>query len=179
MTTTDEHRDDVLRAAFELREDLLAYARALLGNYSAAEDVVQEAYLVVVKKHESFQEGTSMQAWCRAIVRIEVLKAKDRYHRDRSLIERVLDDSIDAAFAEFQESRQQQQTGFRKDALAACVRQLTDRTQRLLHARMAEDMGYAQIGEYAGMSIEAVRKALFRAKKQVRQCVESKLRTVQ
>ena len=69
-----------------------------MGNYAAAEDAVQEAFLVVVKKHENFQEGALLLAWCRAIVRIEVLKAKDRYHRDRSLIERVLDDSVDAAF---------------------------------------------------------------------------------
>ncbi len=80
------HRERVLRAAFDLRPELLAYARSLLGNDVAAEDAVQEAFLVVVRKHESFQEGTSLLAWCRSIVRIEVLRAKDRYHRERSLV---------------------------------------------------------------------------------------------
>ena len=40
----------------------MAYARSLLGNYAAAEDVVQEAMLVVVKKFELFQEERS-GAW--------------------------------------------------------------------------------------------------------------------
>lgn len=179
MTNSDDHREKVLRAAFDLRVELLAYARSLLGNYSAAEDVIQEAFLVVVKKHESFQDGTSLLAWCRAIVRIEVLKAKERFNRDRSLIERVLDDSIDAAFAEFQETRLQADVDRRKDALAGCVSKLSDRAQRVLHARMADELGYPLIGQRVGMSVEAVRKALFRAKKQVRECVETQMRAVE
>ena len=61
----------------------MTYARALLGNYAAAEDAVQEAMLVVVAKHDQFEEGTSVLAWCRSIVRIEVLRAKQRHQRER------------------------------------------------------------------------------------------------
>ena len=32
--------------------------------------------LVVMKKLDQFDEGTSILAWCRAIVRLEVLRAK-------------------------------------------------------------------------------------------------------
>ena len=39
-----------------------------------------------------------------------------------------------------------------------------------------DDLGYPQIGERVGMSLEAVRKSLFRVKKQVRACVESGMR---
>ncbi len=179
MVDPEEHRERVLRAAFDLRADLLAYARSLLGNYAAAEDVVQEAFLVVVKKHANFDEGTSLLAWCRSIVRIEVLRAKDRYHRERSLVERVLDDAIDATFDEFQVSRSRDESDQRRDALEHCVERLSERGKRVLQARVADDLGYPQIGERLGMSVEAVRKALFRAKKQVRDCVESKLRTAQ
>lgn len=179
MGNPDDHREEVLRAAFELRTELLAYARSLLGNYAVAEDVVQEAFLVVVKKHDKFQDGTSLLAWCRAIVRIEVLKAQDRFHRDRSLIERVLDDSIDAAFAEFQQSRSQLEADQRKDALVGCVKKLSERAQSVLSARMADELGYPQISERLGMSIEAVRKSLFRAKKLVRECVETQMNAVE
>ena len=56
-------RDRVLKHALECRVELVAYARAVLGDYAAAEDVVQEAMLVVVKKFDQFEEGTSMLAW--------------------------------------------------------------------------------------------------------------------
>ncbi len=179
MTDTEEHRERILRAAFDCREELLAYARSLLGNYAAAEDVVQEAFLVVVKKHAQFEKGTSLLAWCRAIVRIEVLRAKDRYRRESSLVQRVLDDAIDDAFQEFQESRTRVEKDRRKEAMQHCVEQLTERGKLVLTARVIDDLGYPQIGARLKMSIEAVRKALFRAKKQVRDCVDSKLRTAQ
>jgi len=179
MTDSEDRRDRLLRAAFDFREDLLAYARSLLGNYSAAEDAVQEAMLVVVKKHDQFTEGTSLLAWCRSIVRIEVLRAKQRHHRERSFAERLLDDAIDAAFDEFHESSSREQRNVRREALGQCVEQLSEQGQRVMKARFVDDLGYPQIGERLGMTIEAVRKALFRSRKQVKTCVESKLRTAQ
>jgi RNA polymerase sigma factor (sigma-70 family) len=172
-------RDRVLKSAFECREELVTYARALLGNYAAAEDAVQEAMLVVVAKHDQFVEGTSVLAWCRSIVRIEVMRARQRHQRDRTLAQRVLDDAVDAAFDEFLESRASHERELRRDALAQCIGQISDRSKRVLEARFIDELGYPQIGERLSMSIEAVRKALFRVKKQVRRCVETRLRTAQ
>lgn len=175
----EERRDRILRSAFECREELVTYARALLGNYAAAEDAVQEAMLVVVAKYEQFEEGTSLLAWCRSIVRIEVLRAKQRHQRERTLAKKVLDDAVDAAFEEFQSSRASHERELRREALAQCVEQISDRSKRVLESRFIDELGYPQIGERLSMSIEAVRKALFRVKKQVRECVETRLKTAQ
>ena len=78
MDNSDERRDRILKAALDCRAELVAYARSLLGDYAAAEDAVQESMLVVVKKFDLFQDGTSMIAWCRSIVRLEVLRAKQK-----------------------------------------------------------------------------------------------------
>ncbi|MEM7475111.1 MAG: sigma-70 family RNA polymerase sigma factor [Planctomycetota bacterium] len=179
MPDENAKRDRILRSAFECREELVTYARALLGNFAAAEDAVQEAMLVVVAKHGQFEEGTSVLAWCRSIVRIEVLRTKQRYQRERKLAQRVLDDAIDAAFEEFQESRASDERERRRNALSLCVDRISDRSKRVLEARFVDELGYPQIGERLSMSLEAVRKALFRVKKQVRTCVESRLRTAQ
>ena len=179
MDRPDDKRDRVLKAALECRTELVAYARSLLGSYSAADDVVQEAMLVVIKKYDQFQEGTSMLAWCRSIVRIEVLRAKQRYRRERTLAERLLDDAIDAAFDEFHTIRQRDETESWREALRRCLERVPDRGQGVLRARFADELSYQQIGERLGMTIEAVRKALFRLRKQVRSCVEASLRAAQ
>ncbi|MDA1229515.1 MAG: sigma-70 family RNA polymerase sigma factor [Planctomycetota bacterium] len=175
----DKRRDNVLRSAFECREELLTYARALLGNYAAAEDAVQEAMLVVVVKHDQFKEGSSILAWCRSIVRIEVLRAKQRHQRQRTLAQRVLDDAVGAAFDEFQSSRTSHERDLRRSTLSQCIEKIPEQAQRVLEARFVDELGYPQIGQRLSMSIEAVRKALFRFKKQVRECVETRLRTAQ
>ncbi|MEK6236312.1 MAG: sigma-70 family RNA polymerase sigma factor [Planctomycetales bacterium] len=176
MNDYEAKRDRVLKAALECRVELIAYARSLLGNHAAAEDVAQETMLVVVKKFDQFQEGTSMLAWCRSIARIEVLRAKQKRQRERSLVERLLDDAIDAAFDEFQTEKRREDTEFGREALEHCLDQVSERGHRVLKGRFADDMSYQQIGDQVGMTIEAVRKALFRLKKQVRSCVETKRR---
>ena len=179
MDTSSDKRDRVLKAALECRTELVAYARSLLGNYAAADDVLQEAMLVVVKKYDQFQEGTSMLAWCRSIVRIEVLRAKQLHQRERTLADRLLDDAIDAAFDEFQGTRRHGEAESSREALRNCLQRVPDRGQGVLRARFADELSYQQIGERLGMTIEAVRKALFRHKKQVRSCVETSLRAAQ
>ena len=176
MDDLDKKRDRVLKLALDCRVELIAYARSLLGNYTAAEDVVQEGMLVVVKKSDQFQEGTSMLAWCRSIVRIEVLRARQRQQRERALTDRLLDDAIDAAFEEFQTTRRHDDAEPWRVALERCFLKVPERGQSVLKARFVDELSYQQIGERVGMTVEAVRKALFRLKKQVRSCVETSLR---
>ena len=40
---------------------------------------------------------------------------------------------------------------------------------------ITDELSYEQIGQQVGMTLEAVRKALFRLKRQVRLCVETAL----
>jgi len=179
METSDTHRDRVLKAAFACRLELMAYARSLLGDYAAAEDAVQAAMLVVARKPDQFQSGTSILAWCRAIVRLEVLRAKQQRHRDRSLAERLVDDAIDAAFEQFQHSARSDDSDMWKEALQKCLQRVSERGRRVLAARFVAELSYEQVSEHLGMTIEAVRKSLFRTKKQVRTCVETRLRDAQ
>ena len=171
-------RDRVLKEALECRVELVTYARALIGNYAAAEDAVQEAMLVVVKKFDQFQDGTSMIAWCRSIVRLEVLRMKQKRQRERSLVERLLDDAIDAAFEESQAALRHEDAESWRLALERCLDRVPERGRSVLQHRFVDELSYQQIGERVGMTLEAVRKALFRFKRQVRGCVENSLRGV-
>ena len=160
MDDSDTKRDRVLKLALEYRVELVAYARSLLGNYSAAEDAVQEAMLVVVNKIDQFQEGTSMLAWCRAIVRLEVLRIKQQHRQERSLAERLLDDAIDAAFDEFQTAQPREGAQDWRETLESCLERVPKRGRSVLQARFVDELSYQQIGQRVGMTLEAVRKAL-------------------
>ncbi|MDG1896313.1 MAG: sigma-70 family RNA polymerase sigma factor [Fuerstiella sp.] len=176
MNDNDAKRDRLLKEAFRYHVELLTYARSLLGSYAAAEDVVQEAMLVVVRKLDQFQEGTSMLAWCRSIVRLEVLRLKQKLHRERSLTERPLDDAVDASFDEFQSETSIDEGASFREALESCLQRVSERGQNVLKARFVDELSYEQISHRIGMTLEAVRKMLFRVKKQVRSCVETSLR---
>lgn len=176
MDVEEAKREHVLKQALECQLQLLGYARALLGNHAAAEDAVQEAMLVVVRKFDQYREGSSMLAWCRSIVRLEILRIKQLHQRDRSLAERLLDDAVDAAFDEFQTSQHWDEAEDWRAALSQCLDRVPERGRSVLKARFVDELGYSEIGQRVGMTLEAVRKTLFRLKKQVRCCVETSLR---
>ena len=179
MDHSVEARDRLLKEALRYRLELVAYARSLLGNYAAAEDAVQEAMLVVMKKLDQFDEGTSILAWCRAIVRLEVLRAKQQRRRERTLAERLLDDAVDAAFDQFQTASRSETDESWREAIERCLEKVPERGRRVLNARLVDELGYQQISERVGMTLEAVRKTLFRLRKQVRTCMEASLRGAQ
>lgn len=173
MANNRPKRDRVIKEALECRVQLLAYARAFTPDHASAEDVVQEAMLVVFNKYEQFEEGTSILAWCRKIVRIEILRMIQRQRKDQSLARRLLHDSIESAFEEHQsKSRSQDEEPWRRQ-LEWCMNRLSQRARDLVNSRFVDRLAYREIGERLGMKLETVRKSLFRTKKTLRACVET------
>ncbi len=70
---------DEFAAMFEERfRSLWAIALGVLGDASAAEDAVQEAAVVALRKLDQFQPGTSFVAWMGQIVRFVALNRARR-----------------------------------------------------------------------------------------------------
>ena len=162
-----DSRDRVLKEALTCQSALVAYAHALLADYAAAEDVVQNAFLVVARKHEDFAEGSSMLAWCRGIVRLEIMSHRRKRRREPAMEDRILNDAMEAAF----EVHQSNESGPRADHLRGCLEKLNGRARDLVRLRYEENTNYEQIGVALKMGLEAVRKGLLRTKQQLRQCV--------
>ena len=170
-----QQRDRVVCEAFACRHALLAYAWALLGDYARAEDVVQSAFLVVMDKYADYREGTSMLAWCRSIVRVKVYEALRERNRLVATEDSLLHDAVSFAFDEAQETEQTAARMERLERLRECMLKLTPRLRSLLEASLQPGASYAQIGRAAGMSVEAVRKGLYRVRAALRDCVNKRL----
>lgn len=161
----------MLKQAFACQKKLVAYAYTLLSDYGAAEDVVQNAFVIVAKKHEQYEDGSSILAWCRSIVRLEVLNYRRKHQRQVPVERVILFDSMDAAFAEQQQAGQPEAL----DDLRICLEDLPKRSREIIRLQYQEERTYEEIGATLEMKIEAVRKALYRIRKQLRECVEKRI----
>ncbi|CAN5916492.1 hypothetical protein BH11VER1_BH11VER1_21860 [soil metagenome] len=166
-----QQRDRVVGEAFACRHSLLAYAYGSLGDYARAEDVVQSAFLVVMNKYEDFRESTSMLAWCRSIVRLKVFEVLRERNRLVTTEDSLLHDAITFAFEDSQEMEQVEIRMERLAQLQACVGKLPPRSRRLIEASLEEGRSYEQLARTAGMTMEAVRKGLYRIRQSLRECV--------
>jgi RNA polymerase sigma-70 factor (ECF subfamily) len=167
-----EIRDRVLKEALAHQQALTAYAMVMLSDYAAAQDVVQDALVVVARKFEDFEEGTSMLAWCRTIVRLQVLGYIRKNRREKSVEDRVLHEAMDAAFDAHQSD---QDAPVPLDHLRACLAELPQRGRELIRLRYEDNAAYREIGEMLRITLETVRKRLFRTKQELGDCVRVRM----
>lgn len=72
----------------QTRERVFYIALSIVKDKSVAEDVMQSAYLNVIKNAGSYQSGTNAEAWIARIARNEALNVKKKRDREISVDER-------------------------------------------------------------------------------------------
>lgn len=162
-------RDEVVKGAFQHREALMSYAFAILRDWVRAEDAVQDAYIVVMNKWADFQAGTSLFLWVRQIVHFKALEAA-RARRmspvEEELLARVaasMERSVDEEIADLQRLKRQ--------ALQRCMAHLDAKSAGLLSGFYTESLSCENLAQLQRRSVNAVRLALSRLRKQLHDCV--------
>jgi len=186
MTSDDRvQRERVLRGAVlagdqrawqawyeESYEPLYAYVHWRSGGLGElAEEVVQETWLVAVRRVRAFDPGQgSFLAWLRGIaanVLRNRLRARARVSRAESLRgERESDAPVDAELIRRE----------RAERIAAALADLPEHYEAVLRAKYLEGASVAEIAETAGQTSKAVESLLSRARQAFReryQAIES------
>jgi len=166
-------RDEVVKGAFQHREALLSYAFALLRDWVRAEDVVQDAFIVVMNKWSEFKPGTSLFLWVRQIVHfktLEAARAKKMSPVEEELLSRVaasMQRGLDEEIARLQRLKRQ--------ALQRCMSHLDSKSAGLLSGFYTESLSCESLAQVQHRSVNAVRLALSRLRKQLQECVARQL----
>lgn len=147
-----------------------AYLASMLPDYHARQEVLQNTAVVLVRKFADYDEARPFAAWAIGVARLELLK-----HRAKASEKRVLfSEPVLAAAAErFAETADRQ--GPTEEALELCLGQLTERSRKLLKLRYTADLATEQIAERVGAKHSAVRVALHRVRKTLRDCIDQRL----
>ncbi len=160
------------RLAFEIlvrqhHRRLLGYAMALCHSGAEAEDLVQEAFLVAYRELARFDPSRDFAAWVRGIVRMKWLES----HRRR---ERPVDDATLAALDEGHRRLEINEAESGVDALATlrgCVARLDGALRETVELFYLQELPCQAVAERTGVSVEAVRKRLQRARAALGDCL--------
>ena len=153
---------------------LVGYAYGLLRDHARAEDVVHDAYLVVMDKYDQFEEGTSMIAWCRTIVRFKISETVRRERRLIPLEERILNDAVENAFQTTQRDADVRLDDGSNEALEYCLSRLKEAHQTMIAACYKEQLTYEELATRFNLNVETVRKRLYRIRTSLRDCAEKR-----
>ncbi len=175
---SNEWRDRLLKEAFGYRDALLTQAFAMLRDWAAAEDAVQDAFLVVVNKYESFREGSSLLAWTRQIVRNKCHEAIRTRQREFAVEDEALESAVSDALEEQLTERVAEALAERRQILEACMAKMGRQAVAMLAGFYVEMKSCEALGRAYRRSANAVRLALSRARRVLKDCVERKARMV-
>ena len=86
MTTSEDSSFDdsmFLREFVKHQPALRAYARALLPDWNAVDEAIQEASVVMWRKIDQLKSENDFLPWAKTVLRFEALKARRKFARDR------------------------------------------------------------------------------------------------
>lgn len=151
---------------------LVGYARAIVGNRMAAEDVFQDLLILVMRKHAEIPDRQALSGWSRRALRFLALKAVEKRSRERPAMDAELVDLIDATCNEQAPSRTE---GY-LEALAQCLARLPERSRRLLAMRYEEEISGQEMAERLSRPINTIYVTLTRLHRTLEECIRSHVR---
>lgn len=146
---------------------LLAYSRAICGDFHAAQDVVQETALVAFRNLDRFFAEADFATWLKAIARRQALAARRKLGKQQPAGEGLLEAVYETDSEEEPE---------RKTALRACLDSLPPDERQLIHHRYAEGERVEEIAARSSTNVDTLRWRMYRLRQALRECVERRLR---
>ncbi len=162
--------DQYLLAITAIQNRLHAYILSLLADPVAAQDVLQETNLVLIRKADVFQSGASFESWAYNTARFQVLAHLRDRKRDRLVSSEAFAEKLAPAAEVMAE-----ETEHRIQLLGGCVERLSDEHKALLHKRYGRETSIATLAEEFGKTTSAMKQLLYRVRNVLAACVEERL----
>lgn len=169
MSTT--HTEQVQQLFVRHTGLLHGFIASLCGDLVLAEDILQEVFLVVSKRADTFAPGTDFAAWARTIARFKTMEHLRARQRDRRMLGEQTLAALEAA-APALEAWQGQ-----REALERCLAQLTGSQHALMTMAYGEGLSPQQIAARKTQKPEVVHVMLSRVRRALRECILRRLGT--
>lgn len=164
-----DHTLAVQRLFVQHQRTVLHYVLTIEPHFGDAQDIVQETFLTVTRKASTYVLGTNFPAWACTVARYEALQ----FQRQRARTAARLDEDVLQMLHPEEETDTEGLERF-ADALKECMGRLPPKAGDLIRRRYHLGQMPEEIAPAVGWTPNSVRVALSRARKTLRDCVESR-----
>jgi len=162
----DSHSQLFEQEVENVQARLKTYLLATLGNVTDANDVLQETNLVVWRKREDFEPGTSFWAWTQKIAFFQVMAFRKKLSRNRI----ILDNDVAHMIAtEAPEILDEDYT--RSKRLKSCLSELPEQQRKYVEGHYLEGKSLKKLAQQFQSTATAVSQTLYRARHNLLQCL--------
>jgi RNA polymerase sigma-70 factor (ECF subfamily) len=167
----EDHREAFARLFARNYRWMNAYLLTMLGNVADVEEVFQEVCVVLWREYLKFDPTTDFKKWASVIAKHKVMRFRTLNNRRAKqlpdeVLELIADEALEQASV-FDE---------RREALHDCLHKLPTSDRTLVAACYADsNRSFRNVAQQLGMPCNTVYKALQRARKALRECVDRKM----
>lgn len=160
-----------LRLFVQHEQALRAYARVMVPNWDAVDEVIQEASVVMWRKLDLLDSPENFLPWAKVIVRFEALRARRDFARDRLVFSEELLSMLADEAAETEDDLLARE----KAALERCFKRLSPAHRELLLAPYAGCGRVKELAEQTERSVNSLYKLLGRLRSKLQGCISQDL----
>jgi RNA polymerase sigma-70 factor (ECF subfamily) len=143
---------------------------ASLGNWTDADEVMQETSVALWEMFDRFEEGTSFVGWACQIAYYRILRFREKRRRDKHEFDQEFVEAVAATVLEESDWFE-----FRRRALGDCVSRLRPNDRDLLESCYADGGTIKCAAERLDRPAKSVYKALARIRQALFDCVQRKM----
>ncbi len=146
---------------------LYGYILSLSGDPDAANDVLQEANIVLWKQWNQFKPGSNFKAWAFRIAHFQYMAHRQKKIRDKVLYSDELLSMLACEAKEVDETHEQRAT-----ALEKCLAQMPARSREAIRLRYSDEAKVCDMAQKLNRNENTIYQILFRARKWLIDCVQ-------
>ena len=162
---------DFIREFTRHQRRLYLLVLAQVGRPTEAEEILQEANVVLWAKRDEFTAGTNFFAWAAQVCRFEVMRSRRSQARSKL---RFSDEFLTAVADEVQQRADDLEA--RRHALAACLEKLKEADRELITARYRPGMSAVGLAESLGRPANSVTQSIGRIRRVLGDCITREVR---
>lgn len=170
--TKDRSRRAFEALVIEHHVRLRAFVRSLGGDADWVDDLAQEAFLSAYRDWDSFDESRDFGRWVRGIA-LNLLRNEIRNDARRR---RILHTELTELLLRRVPEQADQPEPVTVDAVRACLDELAPTSKQLVLGRYRDGESAAQLAERLETSAANIRQMLVRIRRQIKRCVEMRVR---
>jgi RNA polymerase sigma-70 factor (ECF subfamily) len=166
--TSDEQLLKVQQLFLAQAPALRAWFLGVVPDPDLADDLVQDTFLVVMKKSSDFQAGTNFRAWIFTIARYKLLEAC-RHHWARAItLEPEAMEMLIGDQSELPANPDQ-----RLQSLQSCLKKLPERAREIVEMRYFRNLRPPDIASRLSWTSNSVSVSLSRSRLALRKCIQN------
>ncbi len=166
----ESKQDEFLSLFVSNQKKLYQFILMLTGNYTDADDILQETASLLWSKFDEYQTGSNFLAWACTVARNKILNFRRKKKAGANqLSDQALSNVLSESKAIFDYNQERMQ------ALKSCLLKLKEKDRQLVSLRYEQDQPVKQVASSLGRSSDGIYHTMARIHRILMECIRRTL----